>query len=619
MSNAEINIDRVLDLTEAVCDETASTNDFAELDAILLSDGQSRFQYLDYYRMHVSLRLQLRARRAAQRVHQHIDSEASLPASVTLNAATDQIFSSIPSSFLGSAIHGMIGYLPEGMPFACLVATIVLGVGILAASLIHVSHAVNNAEQMPSVVKNTLTPTSKTEKVGQITGMVDCQWADPNTAAIHGGNVLLGRKFALASGLLEITYATGATVILQGPVTYEVESRDGGFLSVGKLAARLEKKPAAISGQRSAKTDLNTPAVRPQSPAPLFSVRTPTATVTDLGTEFGVEVSKDGATEAQVFVGAVKIRSLHDGNSGKGEQVVYAGNAVRVNSTGNRLVTMQSAERRFIRKLQSDPLTYMKAVLADRPLFYWTFDESDGPAFEQVRHTGSQALLAKGNVSRCTHAVIGSGLALGRAADFTRVGGCFMSGMMQQGQMPGAWAIEFWVQAADDRNNQPMQYLLNAGVDMPYGPHNPAVVIESDADAKNELRFYGYGTGHARGGMIAADRRWHHVLFAFYGNGSWFGVALRTDVVVDGRLKTIDHGGFTSSFDLNRLIIGAADEDAASRFHGRIDEIAIYDLSGLSVKQIESRLRDIARRHIQAARPYDFQTTIPQRNSGEGR
>ena len=29
---------------------------------------------------------------------------------------------------------------------------------------------------------------------------------------------------------MEITYDTGAKVILQGPVTYEVESHDGGFL-----------------------------------------------------------------------------------------------------------------------------------------------------------------------------------------------------------------------------------------------------------------------------------------------------------------------------------------------------------------------------------------------------
>jgi hypothetical protein len=53
-------------------------------------------------------------------------------------------------------------------------------------------------------------------------------------------SVSLGDKFALASGLMEITYDTGARVILQGPVTYEVESATGGYLSLGKLTARVE-------------------------------------------------------------------------------------------------------------------------------------------------------------------------------------------------------------------------------------------------------------------------------------------------------------------------------------------------------------------------------------------
>ena len=40
---------------------------------------------------------------------------------------------------------------------------------------------------------------------------------------------------------MEITYDSGAKVILQGPATYEVNS-NGGFLSIGKLTGKLEKK-----------------------------------------------------------------------------------------------------------------------------------------------------------------------------------------------------------------------------------------------------------------------------------------------------------------------------------------------------------------------------------------
>jgi hypothetical protein len=76
--------------------------------------------------------------------------------------------------------------------------------------------------------------------VGRITGLVDCKSAEPGAAPLSP-DVRLGRKYELASGLMEITYDTGAKVILQGPVTYEVES-NGGYLAVGKLTGKLKKR-----------------------------------------------------------------------------------------------------------------------------------------------------------------------------------------------------------------------------------------------------------------------------------------------------------------------------------------------------------------------------------------
>ena len=100
---------------------------------------------------------------------------------------------------------------------------------------------------------------------------------------------------------MEITYDTGAKVILQGPVTYEVESKDGGFLSLGKLTAKLDKR-SEPANQKSE--------IRNQK---LFAVRTPTATITDLGTEFGVEVQNSGCTSAHVFLGVVEVQPAGSG------------------------------------------------------------------------------------------------------------------------------------------------------------------------------------------------------------------------------------------------------------------------------------------------------------------
>ena len=101
----------------------------------------------------------------------------------------------------------------------------------------------------------------KVELVGWVTGMVDCKWAG---AALDSRAVPLGRKYELASGLMEISYDTGAKVILQGPVRYEVDSAAGGFLSVGKLTAKMEKK--MVSGQWSVVSKPEIP--NPQSPNP---------------------------------------------------------------------------------------------------------------------------------------------------------------------------------------------------------------------------------------------------------------------------------------------------------------------------------------------------------------
>jgi hypothetical protein len=121
---------------------------------------------------------------------------------------------------------------------------------------------------------------------------------------------------------MEITYDTGAKIVLQGPATYQVESATGGYLAVGKLTAKLEKKgndecgmmndelPAAQNG-----TEHSTLSTRH-----LFAVRTPTVTVTDLGTEFGVEVGKD-FSGVHVFTGTVEL-STRPGNGKAAKRIV---------------------------------------------------------------------------------------------------------------------------------------------------------------------------------------------------------------------------------------------------------------------------------------------------------
>ncbi len=207
------------------------------------------------------------------------------------------------------------------------------------------------------------------EFVGRITGTAECQWTDTKSAPV-GRNVALGQAYALSSGLMEITYTTGAKVILQGPCTYEVESGRGGFLSLGRLTARMEKL-SAISDQQSEIPN-------PKSQISKFVVRTPTAVVTDLGTEFGVEVDADGRTESHVFAGEVRIALVGDKGEPDQTATLRAGQTARC---GRREGIVRPAAptnaARFVRRIGPDLSNAVRIVEK--------FDgDKLGPAFEQM-------------------------------------------------------------------------------------------------------------------------------------------------------------------------------------------------------------------------------------------
>jgi hypothetical protein len=237
--------------------------------------------------------------------------------------------------------------------FSYLVASIFFVIAGIVTSHIYVTTrsvqniAENSPTQMPSDLEKELPPAidrrrpSSPVVVGRIVDAVDCKWSRNGKvvsgqwsvvsesshqplATSHPSNpqspipnpqslVALGDKFILASGLLEIAYDTGANVVLEGPCTFNVET-NGGFLAVGRLTGKLDKKVGArvASGSESnlkirKSPHSNLPLSTTHYPlSTAFVIATPTALVTDLGTEFGVDVDRDRATTINVIRGEVE-------------------------------------------------------------------------------------------------------------------------------------------------------------------------------------------------------------------------------------------------------------------------------------------------------------------------
>jgi hypothetical protein len=332
--------DRFWPLVEAACLGAISQEESGELQDILRGNSAAQQLYLEYCRMHAELRTLCGVQRASDAVRPKLVAPAVSPA----------------AGFPNIAMPSTEGYFASGWPVAYLVATVIFGIGLMIGGLVHVSQPEPYAGSsvpvrtvsLPSPVPN---PSST---VARITGMADCVLSDGECRMLNAelrtqktdihyssfitqhSPVHLGDRLALKSGLLEITYDTGARVILQGPVTYEVESLAGGYLSVGKLTARLEKK-SEVRGQRSEVRGQRSEDQKSEIVNQEFAVRTPTAIVTDLGTEFGVEVSREGTTTSHVFRGSISVQAATpEGKVHGAVRVLHENESVSVDARRDR-------------------------------------------------------------------------------------------------------------------------------------------------------------------------------------------------------------------------------------------------------------------------------------------
>jgi hypothetical protein len=357
-------------LADLACEGTLTEQDFARLEQLLIGNGEAQ----RYYLTHVSL-----DRWLSWEFAHHVQLQTPAPPAPALG-------------YLSTALQGTLGYC-TGWPMAYLVATAVLALGILIASLMPASRVSQFARPSNAGAERQLPLNSKADIVGRITGMVNCQWAGDGTkdtplSSLPSPLVALGDTLALRSGLLEITYDTGAKVILQGPVTYEVESPSGGYLAIGKLTARLDSH-SEISNLKSQISNQI-----PEIANHKFAVRTPTALLTDLGTEFGVEVSENGKTISHVFRGSVAVRMVPaDGASADRELVLHENEAACIGKDAgndNRSCTISRTNvepSRFTRTLpesksQESPAgnAYAEYVLSLKPAVYYRMEppqESD--------------------------------------------------------------------------------------------------------------------------------------------------------------------------------------------------------------------------------------------------
>ncbi len=389
--------DEFLDLMYEVAEDRISPERHARLEELLWANPDNRQHYVDFMLLVAGLHQTRGEGRGAT-------TEASSKINKSPNPKSQIPQSPIPSplptivlddSSLPSSLSPYPFYVAHPFVFSNLFALLIMGLGVLGAWIyqIEVPRSVAHVAPSPASLDKRPIIAAPVKYVGRITGMVDCRGQKVVKEKVQGltppllqSSLASGDRFVLTSGLLEITYDTGAKVILQGPCRFEVESRDSGYLSFGKLTARLEKrgegrgerKKKVASGQQLVASGqwpvaseegsgvrgqgagvanhkseiINHKSLGPQFPVPVFTVRTPSAVVTDLGTEFAVEVEDEKTSNIFVFTGSVNVTDLHHAEG----QLARAGEAVFINRHAKRHVKLARLPDRFVREIHQPAL-----------------------------------------------------------------------------------------------------------------------------------------------------------------------------------------------------------------------------------------------------------------------
>jgi hypothetical protein len=146
--------------------------------------------------------------------------------------------------------------------------------------------------------------------VAMLNRVVDAQWQADSEAPRLGVPLEPG-WLRLKSGLAQIVFYSGARVVIEGPVEFQIVSPSEASCRNGRLTADV---PPQARG---------------------FRIGTPQMNVTDLGTEFGLDV-KERRTELHVFKGSVEFQ----GAIGAAKQSLKEGaGAVMENSRPPKLIT----------------------------------------------------------------------------------------------------------------------------------------------------------------------------------------------------------------------------------------------------------------------------------------
>lgn len=317
------------------------------------------------------------------------------------------------------------------------------------------------------------------EPEAQIVRVESATW-EPAQTPLAVGDAVENRRFHLASGFVELKFAAGATVIVEGPSDFEVRGRQRAFLHEGRAVTRL---PKGTQG---------------------FILDSPRGRLVDQGTEFGVSVGPSGDTEVHVLEG--KVQAVPNNRQ----------HALQLSENQAARLTPERVER-----FAADAVGFITDLppssTGEIGFLHWSFDEAQGRVSYNkglgLGFPAARALLRsypeKQPGPQWIEGQFGGGLALDGRHDFVE---CEFSGIA--GGEPRT--VAFWVKVPRDSGTEEGYGIVNWGTSAPGLAWQISVNPNEKEGPLGRLRL-GVHDGWVVGTTDLRDDRWHHCAVVMYG------------------------------------------------------------------------------------------------------
>jgi hypothetical protein len=401
------------------------------------------------------------------------------------------------------------------------------------------------------------------EYVARLTAAKNPAWED-DAEGLSGGDFLRrGQRLKLASGIVELTFDSGAVVTLQGPALFDVNSAWDSTLRRGALKAHV---PSQALG---------------------FRIANPAVEVVDLGTEFSMVADSEGF--ADVFVLDGEVEAMPRGNEDSEAIRMHANESRRFALSGSSGLEEQN---QIIQQFDAD-------VALDRArkpagFVYWSLDQLQGrfaPATELRGLTGSSFALrvtARSSPQRRSLFVEGyrnGGLRFeeassvqvnfpGLSSNFPRTI-AFWVKVPENAPLSNAYSMVAWQGDSEKLGGRPVHIGWNRNPQ-----EGPLGAIRTD-----------FSGGHAMGTTPLRDNRWHFVTVIFLPGDDpvspvqvkqYVDGRLESNTVTPGTKRSIrGHSNLANKSSLkDQLWLGrrlGAGGPRQEHFLGELDELVIVD------------------------------------------